>query len=173
MRPGGQATRIIVALVLGCVAASCGGAAASNLPLASVSSAASASTVPATSSREATSSSPATASSRPSSSSGDPVADARVADLAYLVAQLKAVHRNPFLDEGEPSFMSRVAAIEAKAGSLSDIGFLVAIMDLMGHRDRDGHSGAWAMTEPGNLLRAWPIWLYDFPDGLRIVAARS
>ena len=31
--------------------------------------------------------------------------------------------------------------------SLTDAGFLVAVMDLMGHRDRDGHSGAWAMAQ--------------------------
>ena len=49
---------------------------------------------------------------RPRPSTGDPVADARVADLAYLVEQLKVVHPNPFLDEGEAAFMARVAAIE-------------------------------------------------------------
>ena len=25
----------------------------------------------------------------------------------------------------------------------------------------------------GSLLHAWPIWLWDFPDGLRVVAARE
>ena len=99
------------------------------------------------------------------------VAEARVADLAYLVKRLKAIHRNPFLDEGEAAFMARVAAVEAKAGSMSDAGFLVAVMGLMGHRERDGHSGAWAMAQAGTVLSAWPIWLWDFPDGLRIVAA--
>ena len=69
--------------------------------------------------------------------------------------------------------MARVAAVEAKAGSMSDAGFLVAVMGLMGHRERDGHSGAWAMAQAGTLLSAWPIWLWDFPDGLRIVAARA
>jgi hypothetical protein len=108
-----------------------------------------------------------------SASTGDLVADSRIADLAYLVTQLKAVHRNPFLEEGEVAFMTRVAAVEAKAGSLSDVGFLVEVMRLMGQRDRDGHTGAWAMAQPGALLRAWPVWLYDFPDGLRIVAARA
>ena len=96
-----------------------------------------------------------------------------VADLDYLVERLKAIHRNPFLDEGEAAFMARVAAVEAKAGSMSDAGFLVAVMGLMGHRERDGHSGAWAMAQAGTVLSAWPIWLWDFPDGLRIVAARA
>jgi hypothetical protein len=98
---------------------------------------------------------------------------ARIADLAYLVDQLKAIHPDPFLDEGEAGFMARVARIEAAAPSLTDVGFLVAVMDLMGHRERDGHSGAWAMAQSGRLLSAWPVWLWDFPDGLRIVAARE
>jgi hypothetical protein len=101
------------------------------------------------------------------------VADARIADLAYLVVRLKATHRNPFLDEGEAAFMARVAAIEADAATLTDTGFLVAVMRLMGHRDRDGHSGAWAMAQADATLSAWPIWLWDFPDGLRVVAARA
>jgi hypothetical protein len=29
------------------------------------------------------------------------------------------------------------------------------------------------MAQPGSLLKAWPIWLYDFPDGLRVIAARA
>ena len=56
---------------------------------------------------------------------------------------------------------------------MTDAGFLVAVMDLMGHRDRDGHSGAWAMAQQNGLLHAWPIWLWEFPDGLRVVAARE
>ena len=97
----------------------------------------------------------------------------RIADLGYLVEQLKAIHPDPFLDEGEAGFMARVARIEAAAPSSTDVGFLVAVMDLMGHRERDGHSGAWAMAQPGRLLTAWPVWLWDFPDGLRVVAARD
>jgi hypothetical protein len=98
---------------------------------------------------------------------------ARIADLVYLVEQLKAIHPDPFLDEGEAGFMARVARIEAAAPSLTHAGFLVAVMDLMGHRERDGHSGAWAMAQPSRLLTAWPVWLWDFPDGLRVVAAHD
>jgi hypothetical protein len=97
----------------------------------------------------------------------------RRSDLAYLVAQLERFHPNPYLDEGESAFQARVAAIEARSADLTDAGFLVAVMDLMGHRDRDGHSGAWAMAQTGERLHAWPVWLWDFPDGLRVVAARD
>jgi len=113
------------------------------------------------------------ASSTPAPSTASTVGEARRGDLAYLVDRLKAIHPNPFLDEGEAGFMARVASIEGAADSMTDAGFVVAVMRLMGHRDRDGHSGAWAMAQPGPVLRAWPIWLWDFPDGLRVVAARE
>ena len=157
-------TRLVAAALIACLVAACGNASPSG---------------PGPSSSPAATSAPSAPPSAPSPSAstsvstGGPVADARIADLAYLVTQLKAVHRNPFLDEGEAAFMSRVAAVQAKAGSLSDVGFLVEVMRLMGHRDRDGHTGAWAMAQPGSLLEAWPVWLYDFPDGLRVVAARA
>ena len=66
---------------------------------------------------------------------------ARLADLDYLVERLKAIHPNPFLDEGEAAFLERVAKIREDVASMTDAGFLVAVMDLMGHRERDGHSG--------------------------------
>lgn len=97
----------------------------------------------------------------------------RIEDLERLFDRLVAVHPNPFLEEGEDAFRARVAAIEARADTLTDVGFLVAVMELMGHRERDGHSGAWAFAQPSELLTAWPLWLWDFPDGLRVVAARK
>ena len=100
-------------------------------------------------------------------------AAARNSDLDYLIERLNAIHPNPFLDEGEAAFLKRVARIREDVATMTDAGFLVAVMDLMGHRDRDGHSGAWAMAQSGSLLHAWPIWLWDFPDGLRVVAARE
>jgi hypothetical protein len=109
----------------------------------------------------------------PSPSGAADAAAARNADLDYLVERLKAIHPNPFLDEGEPAFLERVASIREDVGSMTDAGFLVAVMDLMGHRERDGHSGAWAMAQQNSILHAWPIWLWDFPDGLRVVAARD
>jgi len=158
-------TRFAASLLIACLISACGGTSTSSAPAASASAAAVSSVA------TAVPSSKASPSLRPST--GDPIADARIADLDYLAKQLKLIHRDPFLDEGEPAFMARVGAIEAKAGSFSDVGFLAAVMALMGHRDRDGHTGAWAMAQPGTLLKAWPIWLYDFPDGPRVVAARA
>src|SRR5262245_18659318 len=112
-----------------------------------------------------------TASTRPSGSFT--VALARIADLGFLKERLLAIHPNPFLDDGEAAFDARVAAIEQRMASLTDVGYLVAVMDLMGHRERDGHSGAWAFAQPSALVDAWPVWLWDFPDGPRIVAAQA
>lgn len=116
---------------------------------------------------------PATASVPAVSPTQPTLAAARRADLDQLLERLVALHPEPFLDEGEAVFRSRLDALAARAGDLTDAGFLVGVMDLMGHRDRDGHSGAWAMAQTGERLHAWPIWMWEFPDGLRIVAARE
>jgi hypothetical protein len=110
---------------------------------------------------------------RTAPSAGTAAGELRIEDLERLVDRLVAVHPNPFLEEGEDAFRARVAAVEARADTLSDVGFLVDVMRLMGHRERDGHSGAWAFAQPSKLLSAWPLWLWDFPDGLRVVAARK
>jgi hypothetical protein len=101
------------------------------------------------------------------------VAAERQADLDQLSDRLGAIHRNPFLEEGEAAFRARVDAVAARAAEQSDAGFLVDVMGLMGNRDRDGHSGAWAMAQTGDRLHARPFWLREFPDGLHIVAARA
>ena len=156
-------TELAVAVVTASLVAACG-ASPSASPSVPASSAPSASPAPPSEDVEDTPS-PLT------SGAGD--AAARLADLDYLVDHLKAIHPNPFLDEGEAAFLERVARIREDVASMTDAGFLVAVMDLMGHRERDGHSGAWAMAQPGSLLHAWPIWLWEFPDGLRVVAARA
>jgi hypothetical protein len=108
-------------------------------------------------------------SSEPQATPADPTG--RRSDLAFLLERLEAIHPNPFLDEGVDAFLERMAGIESRVDTMTDTEFLVAVMDLMGHRDRDGHSGAWALAQPGTLLHAWPVWLWDFPDGLRVIAA--
>ena len=110
--------------------------------------------------------------SPPSSSPSADVGASRRADLDQLVERLTAIHPNPFLDEGEAAFRARVDAVAARADERSDAGFLVDVMGLMGHRDRDGHSGAWAMAQEGQRVHVLPVWLREFPDGLRVVAAR-
>ncbi len=121
-----------------------------------------------------TASTPAATASVPAASPTPlTLAAARRADLDQLFERLVALHPEPFLDEGEAAFRGRLDALAARAGDLTDAGFLVGVMDLMGHRDRDGHSGAWAMAQTGERLHAWPIWMWEFPDGLRIVAARE
>lgn len=116
---------------------------------------------------------PASPTASPSTASPSPAPLTRSTDLTYLVDRLRANHPNPFLDEGEAAFLARVEALRAQADRLTDLGFLVGVMRLMGGRERDGHSGAWAMAQDGRVLRALPVWLWDFPDGPRIVAAQD
>jgi len=160
---GRARTNVAVAVLIGWLVAACGAA-----PSVSPSSPSGATASPTASPTEEVEE---TLSPTPSGAAD--VAAARNADLDYLIERLKAIHPNPFLDEGEARFLERVASIREDVGSMTDAGFLVAVMDLMGHRDRDGHSGAWAMAQSGSLLHAWPIWLWDFPDGLRVVKARD
>ncbi len=49
----------------------------------------------------------------------------------------------------------------------------MAVMDLTGHRPQDGHTGTFPMAQTNDVIGAWPIWLWQFPDGYRIVAARE
>jgi len=130
-------TEIVSAVLVGWLVAACGGT-----PVATPS--ATSSSVPSTSVASPSEDVEETAS--PSPSGVADAATARLADLDYLVEQLKAIHPNPFLDEGEAAFLERVARIREDVASMTDAGFLVAVMDLMGHRERDGHSGAWAMA---------------------------
>ena len=108
-------------------------------------------------------------------SSAEPTAAAgadRLEDLDELVAQL-ARHPEPYLGGDEATFTARVDAVRDQAATISDIGFLIAVMDLTGHRDQDGHTGTFAFAQENGWLTAWPIWLWDFPDGWRVIAARE
>ena len=135
---GRARTRIAVAVLTGWLVAACG-----TTPSASPSGPGASTASPVASPTEEVEE---TLSPTPSGAAD--VAAARNADLDYLIERLKAIHPNPFLDEGEAGFLERVASIREDVGSMTDAGFLVAVMDLMGHRDRDGHSGAWAMAQP-------------------------
>jgi hypothetical protein len=104
---------------------------------------------------------------------GSALATARRSDLDQLVERLERIHPNPFLDEGEAAFKDRVDALARTAANRSAGGFLVDVMGLMGHRARDGHSGVWALAQQGDREHVLPLWLRDFPDGLRVVAAAS
>lgn len=101
------------------------------------------------------------------------LAEARIADLESLHRELRRIHPAPWSVETEARFLERSAAVAAVAGTLSDVGFLMAVMDLTGHRPQDGHTGTFPMAQTNDVIGAWPIWLWHFPDGYRIVAARE
>lgn len=49
---------------------------------------------------------------------------------------------------------------------------MVELMRLLAGRDRDGHTGVIPFAQD-DLVEAWPIALYDFEEGLVVVAAQS
>ena len=116
--------RIATLLLLAAIAAGCSGGPVSPSPSASLD-----------------------ATVAPSAPEPSAVAGAeRLEDLDELVAQL-ARHPEPYIGEDEATFTARVDAVRAQAATVSDIGFLIAVMDLTGHRDQDGHTGTFAFAQ--------------------------
>lgn len=93
---------------------------------------------------------------------GPAVPAPRAADLAALTETL-AAHPEP------PAIGTEVAELRRRAGEIDDDRWLVELMRLTAGRDRDGHTGVFPLAQPG--LELWPLQLYDFADGWRVVAA--
>ena len=87
---------------------------------------------------------------------------ARAADLAAL-AEALAAHPDP------PDISDDVEELRDRAAEVSDERWLVELMRLTAGRDRDGHTGVFPLAQPA--LELWPLQLYDFDDGWRVVAA--
>ena len=93
---------------------------------------------------------------------GPAVPAARAADLAALTEAL-AAHPEP------PAVGTQLEELRRRAGEVDDDRWLVELMRLTAGRDRDGHTGVFPLAQPG--LELWPLQLYDFADGWRVVAA--
>ena len=97
----------------------------------------------------------------------------RAGDLAFLLERLTALHPDPFVGESPAAFEARVDDLAARADALSDDQFLVEVMRLLGARDRDGHTGLVPFAQGDRGLTAWPLALYEFEEGLRVVDAMA
>src|SRR5215831_5427962 len=81
-------------------------------------------------------------------------------DVRLEMERIRAVHPDPFHATPEPVFQAAADDLAARADGLSRDQLLVELMrftNLLG--ERDGHSGM------------FPLYLYDFSDGLFVVAA--
>jgi hypothetical protein len=107
---------------------------------------------------------PGQPSSEPApSTEDDGVAAARAADVEAVRAAL-ASHPDP------PDVGDELDRLAERGGELTDEAFLVELMRLVATRDGDGHTGIFPLGQPD--LELWPVRLYRFEEGWRVIAAR-
>jgi hypothetical protein len=100
----------------------------------------------------------------PPSDTGTAVTGRR-ADLLAVVEAYDAYHPVPPSDLDE-----RVARLAPRVEEMTPDEFLVAVSRLTAGRDRDGHTGVFPLAQPD--LEVWPLQLYAFDDGWRVIRAR-
>ena len=105
-----------------------------------------------------------TAVVEPPSDTGTAVTGRR-ADLLAVVEAYDAYHPVPPSDLDE-----RVARLAPRVEEMTPDEFLVAVSRLTAGRDRDGHTGVFPLAQPD--LEVWPLQLYAFDDGWRVIRAR-
>jgi hypothetical protein len=107
----------------------------------------------------------------PVNASGGPL-DA-VADIRTLVAELERQHPNPYHSISRDDFHRAADDLAARAPALRRDQLVVGVMRLMALLgERDGHSGVHPLSPvPGQNLRAYPLRLYRFPEGLFVARA--
>jgi hypothetical protein len=95
------------------------------------------------------------------------------ADIRNLVAELEQQHPNPYHGVSREDFHRAADDLATRAPSLRRDQLIVGVMRLMAMLgDRDGHSGVHPLSPlPGQTLRAYPLRLYRFPEGLYVVRA--
>src|SRR5262249_6128937 len=94
-------------------------------------------------------------------------------DVRLERERIRAAHPDPFDATAEPVFQAAADDLAARAAGLSRDQLLVELMrftNLLG--ERDGHSGIFPLdTAHSRVLHLFPLYLYDFSDGLFVVAA--
>ncbi len=94
-------------------------------------------------------------------------------DVRLEMERIRAVHPDPFHATPEPVFQAAADSLASRADGLSRDQLLVELMrftNLLGVRD--GHSGIFPLDSAHTrVLHLFPLYLYDFSDGLFVVAA--
>lgn len=95
------------------------------------------------------------------------------ADIRNLVAELEEQHPNPYHAVSREDFHHAANDLANRSPSLRRDQLVVGVMRLMAMLgERDGHSGVHPLSPlPGQNLRAYPLRLYRFPDGLYVARA--
>lgn len=89
----------------------------------------------------------------------------RRADLQAVAAAYESSHPVP-----PPELRERIERLAPTVDAMTPDEFLVAVSRLTAGRDRDGHTGVFPLAQPE--LEMWPLQLYSFDDGWRVVRAR-
>jgi hypothetical protein len=95
------------------------------------------------------------------------------ADVRHLMSEIRRIHPNPFHATPEATFQAAADDLAVRAPSLTQDQLLVEVMrfaNLLG--ERDGHSGIFTLQSGGaRTFHLFPLYLYEFSDGLFVVAA--
>lgn len=95
-----------------------------------------------------------------------------VEDLRFLAARLPQVHRNAFHSISREDFQGEVEALERRIPDLEDHEVVVELARIVASIG-DGHTRIWLTDHERTGFRRYPVILYDFADGLYLVAAGS
>jgi Peptidase family S41 len=96
-------------------------------------------------------------------------------DIRNLVVELEQRHPDPYHEVSREVFHRAAEDVAGRAGAQRREETIVAVMRLLALLgERDGHSGIHPLSPvPGQTLRAYPLRLYRFPEGLFVVRARD
>ncbi|KFN44836.1 S41 family peptidase [Arenimonas oryziterrae] len=94
-------------------------------------------------------------------------------DLDYLADELPKRHANLFHTTSRETFAAEVARLRTQLPTLDRGDAIVGLAKIVALA-RDGHSALFLLPFPGMKaiegIHPMPIQLYDFPDGLRVIA---
>lgn len=92
-------------------------------------------------------------------------------DVDALLAHVERAHPDPWHDVSRASFAAAAGRLEARLPALGPDGTLVELMRLAALLGaRDGHSGIFPLdTQHRRALHLYPLRLFGFDDGLRVV----
>jgi len=93
------------------------------------------------------------------------------ADVRLLVSTIESQHPSPFHGISREDLHAAADALSARAEGLQRDELIVELMRLIAMLgERDGHSGIYPGDEHTPRLHLYPLTLYDFSDGLVVVA---
>jgi hypothetical protein len=94
-------------------------------------------------------------------------------DIPYLVERIEAIHPDPWHAVSEVDFKEAASRLEERIDGLTPDEQLVELMRLTAlFGERDGHGGVFPLDPTHErALHLYPIRLYEFSDGLYVVAA--